>query len=98
GQVAGDGACGDPRGGGRPRDRAGGRARRAAAGRPAHGRALRVKRRRSQEISMTHRWLVVALMLLALVSSAAVAAAQDPRLEAAKKEGKGVWDTAPVLL
>jgi iron(III) transport system substrate-binding protein len=46
---------------------------------------------------MTHRWLVMASLLLALVSSAAAAAAQDARLEAAKKEGKVVWYTSLAL-
>ena len=46
---------------------------------------------------MTHRWLAIALMLLALVSSAEVAAAQDPRLEAAKREGRVVWYTSLAL-
>jgi iron(III) transport system substrate-binding protein len=46
---------------------------------------------------MTHRWSVTTLMLLALVASAAGAAAQDARLEAAKKEGKVVWYTSLAL-
>jgi len=56
-----------------------------------------VKRRGTQEISMTHRLLVISLMLLGFVSTAAVAAAQDARLEAAKKEGKVVWYTSLAL-
>jgi iron(III) transport system substrate-binding protein len=39
----------------------------------------------------------MAALLLALVSSAAAAAAQDARLEAAKKEGKVVWYTSLAL-
>jgi iron(III) transport system substrate-binding protein len=39
----------------------------------------------------------MASLLLALVSSAAAAAAQDARLEAAKKEGKVVWYTSLAL-
>ena len=46
---------------------------------------------------MTHRWLLMASLLLALVSSAAADAAQDARLEAAKKEGKVVWYTSLAL-
>ena len=46
---------------------------------------------------MIHRWLVMASLLLALVFSAAAAAAQDARLEAAKKEGKVVWYTSLAL-
>src|SRR4026209_955947 len=46
---------------------------------------------------MTHRRLVMASPLLALVSAAAAAAAQDARLEAAKKEGKVVWYTSLAL-
>ena len=46
---------------------------------------------------MTHRWLLMASLLIALVSSAAAAAAQDARLEAAKKEGKVVWYTSLAL-
>src|SRR4029450_1824534 len=80
GQVPGQRGAGHSRGGGRSRGRAGGRARRAAAGRPAHGRALGVKRGSSQEISMTHRWLVVTLMLLVLGSSAPGGAGGDPRV------------------
>ena len=46
---------------------------------------------------MTHRRLVVPLLLLAFCSFAAVATAQDARLEAAKKEGKVVWYTSLAL-
>ncbi|HEY7039775.1 MAG TPA: extracellular solute-binding protein [Methylomirabilota bacterium] len=46
---------------------------------------------------MTHHRLVMASLLLALVFSAAVAAAQDARLEAARKEGKVVWYTSLAL-
>lgn len=46
---------------------------------------------------MTHRWLLMASLLIALVSSAAAAAAQDARLEAAKKEGTVVWYTSLAL-
>src|SRR4051812_49081993 len=40
---------------------------------------------------------VVALALLAALSLATPAAAQDPRLEAARKEGKVVWYTSLAL-
>ena len=46
---------------------------------------------------MTHRRLVVLLLLLASFGFAAVAAAQDARLEAARKEGKVVWYTSLAL-
>ena len=46
---------------------------------------------------MTRRRLVVPLLLLAFCSFAAVATAQDARLEAAKKEGKVVWYTSLAL-
>ena len=46
---------------------------------------------------MTHPRLVIPLLLLTLVSSAVAAAAQDARLEAAKKEGKVVWYTSLAL-
>ena len=46
---------------------------------------------------MIHRWLAMASLLLALVFSAAPPAAQDARLEAAKKEGKVVWYTSLAL-
>jgi iron(III) transport system substrate-binding protein len=46
---------------------------------------------------MSHRRLVVSLLVLTLALSAAAAAAQDPRLEAARKEGKVVWYTSLAL-
>ena len=46
---------------------------------------------------MTHHRLTIALLSLALLVSATVAAAQDARLEAAKKEGKVVWYTSLAL-
>jgi iron(III) transport system substrate-binding protein len=45
---------------------------------------------------MSHRRLVLSLLALTLALSAA-AAAQDPRLEAARKEGKVVWYTSLAL-
>jgi iron(III) transport system substrate-binding protein len=46
---------------------------------------------------MSHRRLVLSLLALTLALSAATAAAQDPRLEAARKEGKVVWYTSLAL-
>jgi iron(III) transport system substrate-binding protein len=46
---------------------------------------------------MTHHRLTIALLSLALLFSATAAAAQDARLEAAKKEGKVVWYTSLAL-
>jgi iron(III) transport system substrate-binding protein len=46
---------------------------------------------------MSHRRLVLSLLALTLAFSAAAAAAQDPRLEAARKEGKVVWYTSLAL-
>src|SRR4026209_2550384 len=46
---------------------------------------------------MTHRRLIMASLLLPPGSPAAAAAAQDARLEAAKKEGKVVWYTSLAL-
>jgi iron(III) transport system substrate-binding protein len=46
---------------------------------------------------MSHRHLAIALLLLTLAFPAAPAAAQDPRLEAARKEGKVVWYTSLAL-
>jgi len=40
---------------------------------------------------------IVSLLVLTLAFSAAAAAAQDPRLEAARKEGKVVWYTSLAL-
>lgn len=46
---------------------------------------------------MSHRGVVISLLTLALVTSAGPAVAQDPRLEAARKEGKVVWYTSLAL-
>ncbi|HYB71118.1 MAG TPA: extracellular solute-binding protein [Candidatus Bathyarchaeia archaeon] len=46
---------------------------------------------------MIRRPVPIALLLLALASLAVPAAAQDPRLEAARKEGKVVWYTSLAL-
>jgi iron(III) transport system substrate-binding protein len=46
---------------------------------------------------MSRRRLLIPLLLLTLASFAAPASAQDPRLEAAKKEGKVVWYTSLAL-
>src|ERR1700682_78598 len=46
---------------------------------------------------MRHPRLVLVLLVSALIASAAPAAAQDARLEAAKKEGKVVWYTSLAL-
>jgi len=46
---------------------------------------------------MSRRRLLIPLLLLTLASFTAPAAAQDPRLEAAKKEGKVVWYTSLAL-
>src|SRR5712691_7093198 len=46
---------------------------------------------------MNHRGLAVSLLVLILACSAAPAPAQDPRLEAARKEGKVVWYTSLAL-
>ncbi len=44
-----------------------------------------------------HRQFMISLLVLTLAFSAAAAAAQDPRLEAARKEGKVVWYTSLAL-
>jgi iron(III) transport system substrate-binding protein len=44
-----------------------------------------------------HHPFMVSLLVLTLAFSAAAAAAQDPRLEAARKEGKVVWYTSLAL-
>jgi iron(III) transport system substrate-binding protein len=44
-----------------------------------------------------HHPFIVSLLVLSLAFSAAAAAAQDPRLEAARKEGKVVWYTSLAL-
>ena len=46
---------------------------------------------------MRHRRLALSLLVLTLAGAAAPAAAQDPRLEAARKEGKVVWYTSLAL-
>jgi iron(III) transport system substrate-binding protein len=46
---------------------------------------------------MSHRRLVIPLLMLTLALSAATADAQDARLEAARKEGKVVWYTSLAL-
>jgi len=46
---------------------------------------------------MSRRRLLIPLLLLTLASFTAPASAQDPRLEAAKKEGKVVWYTSLAL-
>jgi iron(III) transport system substrate-binding protein len=46
---------------------------------------------------MTHRLRPLALLTAVLIAAAAPAAAQDPRLEAARKEGKVVWYTSLAL-
>ncbi|HKW92667.1 MAG TPA: extracellular solute-binding protein [Methylomirabilota bacterium] len=46
---------------------------------------------------MPHRGVLVALLTLTLALAAAAAHAQDPRLEAARKEGKVVWYTSLAL-
>src|SRR6202171_360704 len=46
---------------------------------------------------MRHPRLVLVLLVSALIASAAPAAAQDARLEAARKEGKVVWYTSLAL-
>jgi iron(III) transport system substrate-binding protein len=46
---------------------------------------------------MSRRRLLIPLLLLTLASFNAPASAQDPRLEAAKKEGKVVWYTSLAL-
>jgi len=46
---------------------------------------------------MSHRRVVIPLLMLALATSAGPAVAQDPRLEAARKEGKVVWYTSLAL-
>jgi iron(III) transport system substrate-binding protein len=46
---------------------------------------------------MSHRGLAISLLVLTLAFSATAAAAQDPRLEAARKEGKVVWYTSLAL-
>ncbi len=46
---------------------------------------------------MSHRRLVIPLLMLTLALAAASADAQDPRLEAARKEGKVVWYTSLAL-
>lgn len=46
---------------------------------------------------MTHRLRPPILLVAVLIAAAAPAAAQDPRLEAARKEGKVVWYTSLAL-